>query len=55
MSTSSTTAGRSPGSCAVETTPAGLFTAQTSRASAADRAAVDPHVVALADVARRDR
>ena len=33
-STSSTTAGRSPGSRAVETTPAGLFTAQTSRASA---------------------
>ena len=32
--TSSTTAGRPPGSRAVETTPAGLFTAQTSRASA---------------------
>ena len=42
-----------PGSLAVETTPAGLFTAQTSRASAADRAAVDPHVVALPDVPRR--
>ena len=53
MSTSSTTAGRLPGSRAVETTPAGLFTAQTSRASTATGLAVDPHVVALAHVPRR--
>ena len=45
---------RAPGSRAVETTPAGLLTAQTCPLRLdADRPAVDPHVVLSGDVPRR--
>ena len=53
MSTSSVTARRRPGSLAVETTPAGLFTAQTSRGSGSTGAPSTSTPLALVHVAGR--